>query len=83
MATIVTHVEKGGRYVLLGASFSRWKTARGSALGGNLFPVEQEGDTRVLALCGADGIVKWTDAVNFRVVEIDGVPIADVLRHGD
>ena len=80
MATIVTHVERGGRYVLLGASFSRWKTSRGSALGGNLFPVEEEGDTRVLALCGPDGIVRWSEAKHYRVLEVDGVAVAEVLR---
>lgn len=80
MVTIVTHVEKGGRYVLLGASFSKWKTSRGSALGGNLFPVEEEGDTRVLAVSGADGIVRWVESKQFRVLEVDGVPLADAVR---
>ena len=80
MATIVTHKSKGGRFVLLGASQSVWKTAHGSAVFGNLAPVKEEGAVRALAFCGADGVIQFGDADQFAVLSIDGQSPAELLR---
>ncbi|MBL8736915.1 MAG: hypothetical protein JNL12_10850 [Planctomycetes bacterium] len=79
MAIVVTHKEKGGRFVVLGANLAKWKTARAHALLGDFFPVEQEGADRVLVVCGADGVIQFGDADAFVVVEIDGVQPARLL----
>ena len=82
MAIIVTHKEKGGRFAVLGANFDPWKTARGDALFGNLFPVEREGAVRVVTVCGADGVIQFADADKFRVLSIDGKTPQELLGEG-
>jgi hypothetical protein len=72
MAIVVTHKQQGGRFVVLGANYTKWKTARGSAVFGDLFPVEKEGADRVLTVCGADGVIQFGDADEFVVLTIDG-----------
>ena len=79
MAIVVTHKEKGGRFVVLGANLAKWKTARAHALLGDILPVEQSGADRVLVVCGADGVIQFGDADAFVVLEIDGVPPARLL----
>jgi hypothetical protein len=79
MATIVTHLKEGGRFVVLGATFALWKTARAHAVFGNISPVEKEGSARVLTIAGADGKILFGNAEEFRVLEVDGVAVAQLL----
>lgn len=79
MAIVVTHKQKGGRFVVLGANFSRWKTARGHALLGDWLPVHEEGAARVLTVCGANGVIQFGNADEFTVVSIDGTTPQDLL----
>lgn len=79
MAIVVTHKEKGGRFVVLGASYSEWRTARGSAVFGELLPVERSGSSRCVVVCGKDGVIQFPAADDLVVVSIDGRPPADVL----
>ena len=79
MATIVTHRQFGGRFVVLGANLAVWKTARGHALFGHWEPVEKSGTARVLTVAGADGKIQFGNADEFRVVEVDGVALAELL----
>lgn len=79
MAIVVTYEKEGGRYVVLGASSSKWATARGSALLGNLVPVENEGFVQVVAMAGADGRIRFADPALLRVVEVDGRPLSALL----
>jgi len=79
MAIVVTHVDKGGRFVVLGANASKWATSAGHPIFGNWAPVREEGTVRVVAVCGADGRIQFADADQLRVVEIDGQPLAAVF----
>lgn len=79
MAIIVTHVTKGGRFVVLGANFTRWESAHGHWFLGNLDPVTHQGTARVLTVCGPDGKIQFGDADAFTVVEIDGRRPNDLL----
>lgn len=79
MAIVVTHKEEGGRFVLLGASFTKWKSVRASLMFGMLGPVEKDGDARVLSICGADGVIRFVNGVDYVVVAVDGKSPADVL----
>lgn len=79
MAIVVTHKEKGGRFVVLGASASKWATSRGHAVFNNLAPVEREGMVRAVAVCGADGVIQFAEPDQLRVLEVDGQPIAALL----
>jgi hypothetical protein len=79
MATIVTHLKEGGRFVVLGANYVRWKSARAHRLLGDMFPVEESGAVRVLSVAGADGKIQFGNADEFRVLEVDGVATAQLL----
>jgi hypothetical protein len=79
MAILVRHKKTNGRFAVLGANFTMWKTARGSALFGDLFPVERQGAARVLTVCGADGVIQFGDADEFVVEAIDGRSPQDLL----
>jgi len=79
MAIVVTHKQKGGQFVVLGANYTKWKSSRASRLFGDLFPVEEEGAARVLAVCGADGVIQFGDADAFVVTGIDGKAPRDLL----
>jgi hypothetical protein len=82
MAIIVTHVEHGGRFVVLGASASKWATATGHAFFGDLVPVEKSGMVRSVAVCGADGKIQFADGDQLRVVSIDGKTPQELLGDG-
>ena len=56
MATVVQDTESGRRYVLIGAGYGMFKSARPGALG-DLFPKEDKGNVSVLAVCNAEGHV--------------------------
>ena len=79
MAILVRHRESGGRFAVLGANFTMWKSARGSAVFGDLFPVEEEGAARVLVMCDADGVIEFGHADDFVVEAIDGRSPQDLL----
>jgi hypothetical protein len=79
MATIVTHLKEGGRFVVLGANYAKWKSARAHRFLGDMFPVEEGGAVRVLTVAGADGKIQFGNADEFRVLEVDGVAVAQLL----
>lgn len=79
MAIVVTHKERGGRFVLLGTNASKWATSTGHPVFGNWAPIRDEGTMRVATVCGADGVMQFVDADAMRVVEVDGVPLATLL----
>ncbi len=79
MTTIVQHVPSGKHYILLGAGFGAWATARPNRLLGDLFATDKNGQTRVLCLCDAEGRVEWAFADRVRVVRVDGVAPGEAL----
>ncbi len=79
MATIVLHKPSGRRYILLGAGYGQWATARANALLGDLFPAERSGHQHLLCLCDAEGKVEWAVPENCEVVSVDGRTPGEVL----
>ena len=79
MTTIVQHVPSGKHYILLGAGYGAWATARPNRLLGDLFATDKNGQTRVLCLCDAEGRVEWAFADRVRIVSVDGVAPGEVL----
>lgn len=79
MATIVEHIESGGRYVLLGAGYGMYRSATGCPLGGDLAPKVESGTADVLAVCDAEGVVGWFSSKLCRIVSVDGEEPGAVL----
>lgn len=79
MATIVRHRPTDRHFVLLGASYSKWRSSRASPIFGDLVPVDEEGATKALTVCDAQGQVHFYPAAEFEVVEIDRKAPADIL----
>ena len=79
MATIVTHTESGGVYILLGADYGAYKAARPSFFFGNLAPSEEFGENSLVLICDHSGVVGWADSEKIKVISIDGATPADVL----
>jgi len=79
MATIVEHRTTRGRYVVLGASYSMWKSARASRILGDLFPVEEEGTIKAVAVCDASGDLHYFSSDLLKVISVDGVDVNEIL----
>lgn len=80
MATLVTHQEKGGTYVLLGSGFGAFRTSRPSAFFGSLAPTEGGREMPVVLICDHAGKVGWVNSADIEVVTIDGLTPADILQ---
>ncbi|WP_427340753.1 hypothetical protein [Caloranaerobacter sp. DY30410] len=48
-------------------------------LGDNLFPHEDEGNIRVVAVVDREGDIHWIDSDDLRLIEVDGNKIEDLL----
>ncbi|WDV45742.1 hypothetical protein PV797_19955 [Clostridiaceae bacterium M8S5] len=75
MAIIVENKANKERYFLLGAGLGMYKATRPSYFGGNIFPHEEEGTVKTVAVCDVDGDIFFIDSNEIRVVEIDDVNI--------
>jgi len=51
MAIIVKHKQTLKKYIFLGVGYGTYKATRPSFIGGNLFPNEEDGEKRVVAVC--------------------------------
>ena len=80
MATIVTHKDEGGKYILLGAGFGVYKATRPSLFLGNLAPSEEGGEVSMVFLCDRTGKVGWVKSEDIRVISIDGSAPADLVE---
>jgi len=72
MATIVESTKTGHRYVLLGAGYGMFESARPSIIFGDLLPSKTQGAESMLAVCDAEGNVGWLRSEEARVVSVDG-----------
>jgi len=79
MATIVEQIETGYRYLLLGAGYGKYQSARPNMILGDLLPVTKEGSETVLAVCNEEGRIGWVRSEEMRVVSVDGVEPAKAL----
>jgi hypothetical protein len=81
MATIVKSKTSNKKYILLGAGLGAYKAVRPSFFGGNLFPHEEEGVVKSIAVCEANGDIIWLDSNDIQVVKIDGVDISEISMY--
>ena len=79
MATIVTHKERGGQFILLGGGFGAYKSRVPGIVFGNLFPSEDKGEILVALLCDSRGQLGWGHTHDLEVLSVDGVAPADLL----
>jgi hypothetical protein len=75
---IVRSLESGRRYLLLGTGFGEWQSARPSALLGNLAPVTDHGDSRMVCVCDRSGTLGWLKSEQVVVETVDGRPIGEL-----
>ena len=80
MATVVEDTESGHRFVVIGAGYGMFKSARPGLILGDLVPNVAQGNVSVLAVCDADGHVGWLPTSRARVVSVDGASPGEVLR---
>lgn len=83
MATIVRHIPTGKHYILLGAGFGAWASARPNRLLGDLFAADKSGQSKLLCMCDADGRVEWAYADKVSVISVDDLDPAQVLAGYD
>ena len=79
MATIVENIESKKRFVLIGSSFSYFKEVTENRFFKFLRNTEQ-GEFEVIAISNEKGEILFKNADEFKVVEIDGKPISEILR---
>ncbi len=72
MAVIVQARKTGKKYVLLGTGFGAFKATRPDLFFGNLMPKEEEGQITMVAVCDAEGKIRWAHSDDLIVVEVDG-----------
>ena len=80
MAIIVEKIESGERYILVGAGFAVYESARPSVFFGNLLPNEKQGTSEMIAVCDSEGNISWIAHQALRVVEIDSRKPEEILE---
>lgn len=78
--TIIEFTGDGTRYILLGAGYGQWAMARPNRILGDLFAMENRGDTHMLYVCDEAGEVHWIHPDEARVVSVDGVSPGAALK---
>ena len=71
MPTIIQHTKTGNHYILLGAGYGQWATARPNRILGDLFANDQKGDLHLLCVCNAQGRVFWVNPDDTKVISVD------------
>ena len=79
MATIIEHIPTGLRYVLVGAGYAQWATATPSVWLKELKPTREGGAQGMLLVCDAEGVVRYVDPSEARVVSVDGTSPGELL----
>ncbi len=79
MATIVTNVETGGTYILLGGGYGAYQSARPSAFLGNLSPQVSGAEHSLALVTDASGQLGWVEVAKLQVVSVDGRSPAETL----
>ena len=71
MSTIIQYTKTGNHYILLGAGYGQWASARPNRVLGDLFAHEQKGDQHILCVCDPDGKIYWVHPDDAFVVATD------------
>lgn len=75
---IVRDRETYKKYIVLGTGLGAYKAVRPSFFGGNLFPHEEEGTVKTIAVCDSKGDILWFESNYLQVIEVDGIKISEV-----
>ncbi|MGD9676910.1 MAG: hypothetical protein AB7V16_00900 [Vulcanibacillus sp.] len=79
MVTVVIHTESNKRYILVGTGYGTYVKTDPSTPFGFLLPYEETGEIPVAALCDSDGLISWFPTNELRVIQADGMNIADIF----
>ncbi len=80
MAILIKHETSGVQYVLIGTGYSYYKDSLPGPIGGVLFPNVEEGESELVAVCDASGLIHWLPSEEVRVLSIDGVEVSELLK---
>ena len=80
MATIVTHMPTGKKYVLLGTGFGMFQSERSDWFWGHLAPQTSSGQHTLVCVCDAEGAVGWLPSSDILVESVGGVSPRDALK---
>ena len=80
MATIVEHSMTMKRYILVGAGYGTFKTARAHKFFGTAAAVEKSGSYPMFALCDENGKIKWCKSSDCTIISVDGVNPDEALK---
>jgi len=79
VATIVLHGPSNTKGVLVASGYGMYRASQPSLFWGSFSPDVDEGTQPMLAVCDADGAIRWGLASEFTVVSVDGKPPAALL----
>ncbi len=83
MATIVTHKEEGGRYLLLGGGYASDRIERPHWLLGDSAPSVQETNHSLMLIANETGEIGWVRVDEMRLLTIDGFSAKEALAPQD
>ena len=79
MATIVTNIDIGGRYILLGGGFGSDRIERPHVLFGNMAPSVDDSQYSLVLVASESGAMGWMEVSKMRLVSVDGLSPSDAL----
>ena len=80
MATVLTHMPTGNRYVLLGTGFGVFQSERPDWLLGSWSSHTSAGQHTLVCVCDAEGAVGWLPSSDILVESVDGVSPGEALK---
>ncbi len=79
MTTIVTDINTGERYLLLGGGYASDRVERPHVVFGQLAPTVDEAQHSLVLVTNERGQIGWVQASYLQVVSVDGVSPAEAL----
>jgi len=79
MATIVTHSDSGGRFILLGGGYASDRIERPHFLLGDMAPSIDNKEHSLALVANAAGKIGWMEVEKMRLVSVDGVSPEEAL----
>ena len=81
MAIIVEHRESGERFVVLGAGYGMWASARPNRVFGDLFANDQSGTQEGVCVSDAAGNIGWLSPREVKLVRVGGASPAEAIEN--
>ena len=79
MTTIVTDIEKGGRYLLLGGGYASDRIERPHIIFGQMAPNVDENQHSLVLVANEQGRIGWVQVSQLRVISVDGMSPEEAL----